>query len=165
MLWLDEKQYLYLAYLNCLSKLIRFDWITTDRANTYSEGKQATSIHSVCLLVCTTNLEDLRWEILLNSLLNSLNMSERASAVETRHFVELKLGDLSTVPCVIVCNCNIRICSTFQRSTAKSSISKAFSFFIILKSISKFWIKMRSCSYPNLICFLFSFYSEHDLSL
>ena len=61
-----------------------------------------------------------------------------SSAVETRHFVELKLGDLSTVPRVIVCNCNIRICSTFQRSTAKSSISKAFPFFIILKSISKF---------------------------
>ena len=60
---------------------------------------------------------------LLNSLLNYLNMSERAltrndfglktewwstqigeilaSGVETRTFVELKLGDLSTVPCVI----------------------------------------------------------------
>ena len=72
-----------------------------------------------------------------------------ASGVETRHFVELKLGDLLTVPCVIACNCNIRICSTFERSTAKSRISNAFPFLIILKPISKFWIKMCSCSYPN----------------
>ena len=88
-----------------------------------------------------------------------------ASGVETRHFVELKLGDLSTVPCVIACNCNIRICSTFERLTAKSRISNAFAFLIILKTIRKIGIKMRSCCYPNLICFLFSFSSKHDLSL
>ena len=97
---------------------------------------------------------------MLKFLLNSLNMSAPAltrhdfglktdeslkleteilaSAVETRNFVELKLGDLSTLPCLIVCNCNIRICSTFERSTAKSRISNAFPFLIILKPISKF---------------------------
>ena len=91
---------------------------------------------------------------MLNSLLNSLNMSERALP---RHdfglktdeapkfekflqfnFVELELKGLSTLPCLIVCNCSIRICSTFERSTAKSSISNAFSFLIISKPISKF---------------------------
>ena len=123
-----------------------------------------------------------------------------ASVVEARNFVDLKLGDLSTVPCLIVCNCNIRICSNLQRSTAKSSISNAipffiicvivcncniricptserstaksrlisntFSFLIILKPVRKIWIIwMRSCFYPNLICFLLSFSSEHDMSL
>ena len=60
-----------------------------------------------------------------------------ASGAETRHFVELKLEDLTAVSCVIVCNCSIRSCPTFECSTAKSRISSAFSFLIILKPVRK----------------------------
>ena len=145
-------------------EILRFSRVVD---SVFTEGKQETCIYSVCSFVCTRNCEVERWEILLNSLLNYLNMSVRtcfnspwvwtenrwstqmweilASGVETRNFVEPKLRDLSTVPCVIA---TLEFCSNFERSAAKSSISNSFSLFFILKRISTFWIKMRSCSYP-----------------